>query len=367
MVASIPALVLAGLLVGDRHRSASGARLAPAGWWAGGGRADRACRAAGGTASRRRGHRAWDRPRPGGAAFSAWRRARRADGDAPTSGAPDQVRLVMGAAGSFAAISTIFGNPIIGAVIIIEAAGLGGPTLPLVLLPGRGGWYRVARLPRVWGRLSGLSPAAYALAPLNLPPTPAADGHRLRLGDRPGGVVRRSSCVGVLEVAWSVERVVIGRAVLLVPVVGFVIAVVAAIFVQLTGQPFNFVLTSGQDAMRQLRGASGPVAAGHHDRRGAVLQGRRVGPFDGRPSAVARHSPRCSSGMAAGILIANLTGFPETPAIAIGMAAATVSALRLPLSSVILATVVAQAGLTVAPLDHRCGRRRLHRHRGAWC
>ena len=32
--------------------------------------------------------------------------------------------------------STIFGSPVIGAVIIIEAAGLGGPTLPLVLLPG---------------------------------------------------------------------------------------------------------------------------------------------------------------------------------------------------------------------------------------
>ena len=50
--------------------------------------------------------------------------------------APQQALAVMAAAGSFAAIASIFGSPIIGAIIIIEAAGLGGPTLPLVLLPG---------------------------------------------------------------------------------------------------------------------------------------------------------------------------------------------------------------------------------------
>ena len=42
----------------------------------------------------------------------------------------------MAAAGAFAAVSSIFGSPVIGAVLIIEATGLGGPTLPVVLLPG---------------------------------------------------------------------------------------------------------------------------------------------------------------------------------------------------------------------------------------
>ena len=50
--------------------------------------------------------------------------------------APDQAVSLMAAAGSFAAISSIFGSPVIGAVLVIEAAGLGGPTLPVVLLPG---------------------------------------------------------------------------------------------------------------------------------------------------------------------------------------------------------------------------------------
>ena len=50
--------------------------------------------------------------------------------------APPQVLTLMAAAGSFAAVSSIFGSPVIGAVLIIEATGLGGPTLALVLLPG---------------------------------------------------------------------------------------------------------------------------------------------------------------------------------------------------------------------------------------
>ena len=50
--------------------------------------------------------------------------------------APPQLLMVLAAAGSFAAISAIFDSPIIAAVLLIEAIGLGGPTLPVVLLPG---------------------------------------------------------------------------------------------------------------------------------------------------------------------------------------------------------------------------------------
>jgi len=46
--------------------------------------------------------------------------------------APEELVMVMAAAGSFAAISTVFGSPVIGAVILIEAAGLGGARLPVV-------------------------------------------------------------------------------------------------------------------------------------------------------------------------------------------------------------------------------------------
>src|SRR5205085_5493357 len=50
--------------------------------------------------------------------------------------APPQLLVVLSAAGSFAAISVIFGSPIVAAVLVIEASGLGGATLPLILVPG---------------------------------------------------------------------------------------------------------------------------------------------------------------------------------------------------------------------------------------
>ena len=53
----------------------------------------------------------------GGLAIFAVRAARK--------GAPDQVVALIAAAASFAAMSSLFGSPIVGAVIIIEAAGLG--------------------------------------------------------------------------------------------------------------------------------------------------------------------------------------------------------------------------------------------------
>src|SRR4051812_43839322 len=49
--------------------------------------------------------------------------------------APEQALSLMAAAGSFAAVSAIFGPPLIGAVVIIEAVGLGGAILPVILLP----------------------------------------------------------------------------------------------------------------------------------------------------------------------------------------------------------------------------------------
>ena len=49
---------------------------------------------------------------------------------------PDQATAVLASAGSFAAISTLLGSPIIGAFLLMEASGLGGPMLGLVLVPG---------------------------------------------------------------------------------------------------------------------------------------------------------------------------------------------------------------------------------------
>ena len=85
---------------------------------------------------------------------------------------PSQVTAVLAASAAFAAIATIFGSPVIGAIILIEAAGLGGPMLPLVLLPGlmSAGIGSVIFLGM--GHWTGLSSSAYALSPFTLPHSP---------------------------------------------------------------------------------------------------------------------------------------------------------------------------------------------------
>jgi len=82
---------------------------------------------------------------------------------------PPEVLTVVAAAGSFAAVSFLFESPLIAAVIMIEATGLGGPKLRLVLLPGllAAG---VGTLVSVGlGSWTGLSTSAYALGTLSLP------------------------------------------------------------------------------------------------------------------------------------------------------------------------------------------------------
>jgi len=49
---------------------------------------------------------------------------------------PPMALTIMASAGSFAAISTLLGSPVLGAFLIMEAAGIGGMTLSLVALPG---------------------------------------------------------------------------------------------------------------------------------------------------------------------------------------------------------------------------------------
>jgi H+/Cl- antiporter ClcA len=50
--------------------------------------------------------------------------------------APPTAAIVIASAGSFAAISTLLGSPILGAFLLMEASGLGGPLLGLILVPG---------------------------------------------------------------------------------------------------------------------------------------------------------------------------------------------------------------------------------------
>ena len=75
----------------------------------------------------------------------------------------------MAAAGSIAAVSLLFGSPIIAAVLLLEALGLDREKLPLILLPGLLAAGIGSLISIGMGSLTGLSTSAYALGSLPLP------------------------------------------------------------------------------------------------------------------------------------------------------------------------------------------------------
>ena len=106
--------------------------------------------------------------------------------------APSQVLVVVAAAGSFAALSFVFSSPIIAAIILIEATGLGRDRLPIVLLPGLVGAgigsAGVDRHGRVYGAEHERLRPRRADAARRIPHPTA---RRLRLDDRAGARRRR--------------------------------------------------------------------------------------------------------------------------------------------------------------------------------
>ena len=260
--------------------------------------------------------------------------------------APDQVLAVVAAAGSFAAISALFGSPLSGAFLLMEAVGIGGPMLRPILLPGllASGIGTLVFI----GLDSWTGYGTFSLALPDLPPFPRPDAAQFLWAP----VIGLAAAVLVAVIRWiavplraPVER----RVVVAAPVVGLVIAGLAIGYAQLTGHPVSDVLFSGEDQLPGL------VSAGADYTVGALLlliackslayAGSLVA-FRGGPTF-----PAVFLGAAVGIVLSHLPGLSLVPAIAMGMGAACAAMLQLPLTSVLLATVILGAdGFTVMPL-----------------
>ena len=245
--------------------------------------------------------------------------------------APNQLLLVMGAAGSFAAISVIFGSPIVAAVLVIEASGLGGAMLPLILIPGliSAGIGSLVFIGMAdW---SGLNTSAYSLVPLHMPafahPTWVEIGWTIVIGIVAGLLTEPVRRIG-LETAKVVGR----RAFVLIPAVGVIVGALALLFASTTTHGIDQVLFSGQEQLPDLVNNAGTYSLGAL----AMIMlckglawGVSLGSFRGGPTF-----PAIFIGSAGGILASHLPGMQFTPAVAVGMAAATVAFLKLPLSAV---------------------------------
>ena len=277
---------------------------------------------------------------------------------------PDQVMAVLAASAAFAAIATIFGSPVIGAIILIEAAGLGGPMLPLVLLPGlmSAGIGSVVFIGM--GHWTGLSSSAYALSPISLPAfstlTVAEFGWAIaaRVRRRPGHL--RDPRPGARRSAHVVAR----QPWLLIPAAALAVAGLAIGFAQITRQPADTVLFSGQDAfgslIKQGTALSLSTLAFLLLFKGLAWS-ISLGNFRGGPTF-----PALFIGAAGGLLAAHLPGFSETPAVAVLMAAAAVSILRTPaVSHRHHLAADLQSRNRHRPADHRRRRGRLPHHQDA--
>ena len=261
---------------------------------------------------------------------------------------PEQLLALIAVSGSFAAISFIFGSPLIGAVILIEAAGLEKRQLSIVvpvglLAAGIGSLVSIGM-----GDWTGLSTADYALSPIDLPAFARPDvGNFLWTIVLAVGIA--ILVFAIVEGARALQPVLARRRILLLPLAGLAIAGLAILFGEITDQNAAAVLFSGEDALPDLAshaetwsvGALIAVLAFKGLAWSISLAGFRGGPT----------FPGLFLGAAAGILASHGAGLDLTPAVAVGMGCAVAAVLRLPLAAVLIATLLtAKSGLGAQPL-----------------
>jgi H+/Cl- antiporter ClcA len=260
--------------------------------------------------------------------------------------APPTATTVIAAAGSFAAISSLLGSPLLGAFLLLEASGLGGPMLGLVLVPG----LLAAGIGMlVFVGLDSLTGfGTFSLAIPGLPPFGQPTG-AMFLWALVFGVVGAFLGRAIQWLALKVRPHVERRMVLLMPVVGALVAGLAIAFGQATDKSSSEVLFSGQSALPGL------VAHAADWSVGALLllvackglaYALSLSSFRGGPVF-----PAMFIGAAAGIAASHLPGLTVVPAVAMGIGAMCTAMLTLPLTATLLATLLLGTdGLNVMPV-----------------
>jgi H+/Cl- antiporter ClcA len=260
--------------------------------------------------------------------------------------APARTNAVVAAAGSFAAVSTLLGSPLLGAFLLMEASGLGGAMLELVLVPGLLAAGVGSLIFLGLDHLTGLG--TFSLAIPGLPhvgsPTGAEFLWALAIGVMAALVGSGIRWLG-LFLRPHVER----RMLLATPVVGLAVAGLAIAFAAGTGKGSSEVLFSGQSALGPFITHSASYTVGalllllvcKGLAYGASLSGFRGGPT----------FPALFLGAVGGVALSHLPGLPLVYGVAMGIGAMCAVMLRLPLTSVLLATLLLSSdALQVTPL-----------------
>ncbi len=260
--------------------------------------------------------------------------------------APPMAAVVIASAGSFAAISALLGSPILGAFLLMEAAGLGGPVLGLVLVPGLLAAGIGTLIFIGLDSLTGFG--SFSLAIPGLPPFSHPTG-AMFLWAIAFGLVASLLGTAIRLLGLVLQPVVERRMILLTPLVGTGVAALAIVFAEVSGHGVSEVLFSGQSALPGLVlhpsawtvGALLLLVVCKSAAYGLSLSSFRGGPV----------FPSLFIGGAIGVAASHLPGLSVVPAVAIGIGAMATVMLKLPLTSTLLATVLLSSdGLSVAPL-----------------
>ncbi|MFF0445860.1 chloride channel protein [Streptomyces sp. NPDC004609] len=243
--------------------------------------------------------------------------------------------LVLGTAGSTTAISTILGGPLVAAVMMVEAAGLAGTQLVVLLLPcllasGVGGLVFTG-----FGEWTGFTIGALQLpvVPPNVSPDAGDFLWGIPLAVVIAVVVTAAHRVGYLTAEWTGRRTAL-RTVVCAVAVGVLITAYALI----TGRSPAEAALSGQATLGAL--AADPQAWSVAALVVLVLckglaWGISLGALRGGPIF-----PSVLLGAAMGVACSGLPGLGTAPALALGMATATAVVTRLPVTSAVLVALL---------------------------
>ncbi|MFC8234753.1 chloride channel protein [Streptomyces sp. NPDC057284] len=253
---------------------------------------------------------------------------------------------VVGAAGSFAAVSALLGSPLLGAFLLMEASGLGGAVLGMVLVPGLLASGVGSLIFVGLGSWTGLG--TYSLALHHVPradePDLAQFGWAVVVG-----LVAAVVGEGIRRLALFLQARVERRLVVGTALMGLVVGALALAYAEATGKAASGVLYSGQNALDPLLAGSAGYTVGTLLVL-IVCKGlaycASLSCFRGGPVF-----PAMFVGAAGGIALSHLPGLNVTSGFAMGIGAMCVAMLRLPMTSVLLATLLlGSPGLTVMPL-----------------
>ena len=262
---------------------------------------------------------------------------------------PSQALMIIAAAGSFSAVSFIFESPLLAAVLLIEATGLGGPRLRVVVVPGLLAAGIGSLVSIGMGSFTGLNTSHYALGALPLTEVGHPHFGEFAWTIAVAAAIAAGTSLIIRGGLKTYRFVSHRRLLLLLPAIALIIGGLAILFSQITGKSFEEVLFSGQG---QFPAWSAKHRNGRWERccgwlcsRGSATRCRSAA-IAGAPPF-----PLCSSARRPACMASHLPGFPIQAGVAVGMGAAIVAVLRLPLSAVLIATVLCtHAGSNVEPL-----------------